>query len=235
MNNFHRLLTISLLAIFLSACAGKKVELDRAVLSSQKIEAVRIDQISNAIGSQKSTVAKKVGPFAGVGGFLISTAIDRSTNARRNKKLAPLTEALADYDISKQTETALRKNLKGNVFASELNIDSNFDPKDKTKPYLVPTVTPSAIMAANYSKMSVELAVVTYQNKDGKRPNKQSYVSEYVLDSQGEKVNKEDNFQFWSDNPELLIERINMLIDEAASKFALDFNSPTPLVDETAG
>ena len=232
MKNFYRLLIVSVLLVFLSACAGKKIELDRDLLSSQKIETVRIDQVSNSIGSQKSTVAKKVGPFAGVGGALVSRAIDLRTNAKRTKKLAPLAEALGDYDISKQLEGALKKHLKGNTFADELNLDTSFDPKDKTKPYLVPKVTPIAVMAANYSKVSVELEVATYLNQDAKRPNRESYISEYVLDSQGEKVSKKDNFQYWTDNPDLLIEQLNILIDESASKFALDFNSPTPLVEE---
>lgn len=232
MKNFQKLLAVFLLAILLSACAGKKIELDRAVFNSQKIAAVRIDSMSNTIESQKSGIRKKVGPYAGVGGFLISTAIDRSTNAQRNRKIAPLAEALGDYDIGEQVGESLEKHLKGNTFAENLAIDTNFDPKDKTKLYLVPTVIPSAIMSVDYSTVSVELAVQTYQNKSGKRPSSQSYTSEYVLDSQGEKVNREDNFQFWTDNPELLIEQVNTLIDEAAVKFALDYNSPTPVVDE---
>ena len=81
-------------------------------------------------------------------------------------------------------------------------------------------------MAADYSSVTVSLDVVTYQNKDGVKPHRGTYAADYLLDSQGEKVTRSDNFQFWLDNADILKEKISANIDQAAAKFANDFNSP---------
>ena len=43
-----QLITVLLVAGALSACAGKKIELDRTVFETQKIEVVRIDQLGSS-------------------------------------------------------------------------------------------------------------------------------------------------------------------------------------------
>lgn len=225
MNNLSRLAVIGLVTIFLSACAGKKVELNRTVFESQKIEVVRIDQMESTISAEKSNQAKKVGLIGGVAGVLIGSVVDNNTNAARAKSLTPLADALSNYDVNQQISDALAKHLTGSAFAEQINFDTNFDPKDKVKPYLVPRVTPSVVMAADYSGFTVTLNVVTYQNKEGKKPHKGEYIAEHLLDAQGEEVTKEDNFQFWLDNPDNLIESITKKIDEAVAAFATDFNS----------
>ena len=226
-NSYRKLIhlsTLLLVAGTLSACAGKKIELDRTVFETQKVEVVRINQLGSILTAEKSNSGKKVGLIGGVAGVLIGSAVDANTNKSRAKKLTPLAQAMGEYDVNQKIIESLQKQLKGNAFNEQLRLDTNFDPKDKVKPYLVPRVSPSVVMAADYASISVVLNVVTYQNKEGKRPHKEKYSAEYILDSQGEKVNKEDNFQFWSDNPELLKENISATIDEAVSKFANDFN-----------
>jgi len=184
MNNLSRLAVIGLVTIFLSACAGKKVELNRTVFESQKIEVVRIDQMESTISAEKSNQAKKVGLIGGVAGVLIGSVVDNNTNAARAKSLTPLADALSNYDVNQQI-----------------------------------------VMAADYSGFTVTLNVVTYQNKDGKKPHKGEYIAEHLLDAQGEEVTKEDNFQFWLDNPDNLIENITKKIDEAVAAFATDFKA----------
>ena len=223
--NLYSLAVIALAAVLLSACTGKKVELDRSIFDSRKVEAVRIDQLDSSLSAEKSNSGKKVGLIGGVAGVLIGSAVDANTNASRTKKLTPLSQALGEYDINKQIAASLENHLKGSAFAEQMRLDTNFDPKDKTKLFLVPRVTPNVIMAADYSSISVILNTITYQNDEGKKPHRGEYSAEYILYSQGEEVNKEDNFQFWSDNPDLLKENINATIDQAVNDFASDFNS----------
>ena len=168
-----------------------------------------------------------MGLIGGVAGVLIGSAVDANTNKKRAKKLTPIEQALGEFDVNKQVSVSLQKHLSGGAFAEQVNFDTAFDPKEKLKSYLVPRVTPNVVMAADYSSISVVLNTVTYQNREGKRPYRGTYTSEYILDSQGEEVTKEDNFQFWSDNPDILKQKITATIDEATLAFAKDFNNLT--------
>lgn len=226
MKNMYRLATLTLITLLLSACSGKKVELDRNVFETQKIEVVRVEQIESGLSAEISTRGKEVGKFGGVSGFVIGSLVDANTNSVRARSLAPLSKALSNYDINQQISDSLAKQLKGRAFTEQVRLDTSFDPKRKA--YLTPQIMPNVIMAADYSSVTVILEVFTYQNKDSKQPHKGTYTAtaEHALDEQGKEISKEDNFQYWADNPEILIDNINQKIDEAVSQFAQDFNSP---------
>ena len=221
----YRLAVISLMILLLSACAGKGIELNRSVFESNKIALVRVDQLQSTVRAEKSTTREKIGIFGGVTGVVVGTVIDKSTDAARARSLTPLAKALSDYNINQHVSDALANHLRGGAFAERVTFDTIINPKDKTKPYLVPRVTPSVVMAADYSSIIVTFEVVTYQNREGKKPHRGVYSAEHVLDSHGEKVTKSDNFQFWLDNADILKEHISLKIDEAAAEFAKDFNS----------
>lgn len=226
MKNTYRLVTITLITLLLSACAGKSIELDRDVFEAQKIEVVRVEQIESGLSAEISTRGKEVGKFGGVSGFVIGSLVDANTNSVRARSVAPLSKALSDYNINQKISDSLSKHLKGRAFAEQVKLDTSFDPKRKA--YLTPQIMPNVVMAADYSSVTVVLEVFTYQNKDSKRPHKGTYtaIAEHILDEQGKEISKKDNFQYWADNPEILIDNINQKIDQAVSQFAQDFNSP---------
>ena len=83
MKNIYSLATVTLVTLLLSACAGKKVELDRNVFETQKIEVVRVEQIESGLSAEISTRGKEVGKFGGVSGFVIGSLVDANTNSVR--------------------------------------------------------------------------------------------------------------------------------------------------------
>ena len=224
MKNSYQLTIIIVISIFLSACAAKKNQLDRSIFQSNKIEVIRIDQLGSNLSAEKSNRAKKIGLIGGVPGVLIGSVVDSKTNATRTKTLAPLTKALGDYDINQQILDSLSKQLTGRAFAARVNLDTSFEAKEKIKAFLVPRLTPSVVMSADYSSVTVLLEVITYQNRRGRKPHRGTYSAAHVLDDHGEEVTKEDNFQFWLDNPEILIENISEKIDQAVAEFIQDYN-----------
>jgi len=202
--NIKSTLITLILGLFLSACAGKKVELDRGVFESQKIKWVQLAQLASPLSSEVA-----------------------SSNSARRKKIEPLVENLKGYDVNKTTFAAFDKALSGVAFGQPLQIETEFDAQNQ-KPFLVPQIQPAVVISADYSKILVAATVSIYQNKEGKKPYKADYLSEQILDDGGEEVTKDDRYQFWLDNPEMIIEKIELGAQEIAEQMAEDFNVGLP-------
>jgi len=226
--NIKSILITLILGLFLSACAGKKVELDRGVFESQKIKWVQLAQLASPLSSEVASSAATTGAIAGgLVGVLIGGAIDANTNSARRKKIEPLVENLKGYDVNKTTFAVFDKALSGVAFGQPLQIETEFDAQNQ-KPFLVPQIQPAVVISADYSKILVAATVSIYQNKEGKKPYKADYLSEQILDDGGEEVTKDDRYQFWLDNPEMIIEKIELGAQEIAEQMAEDFNVGLP-------
>ncbi len=223
----YKLLSILTMTLLLSACAGKKVELDRGVFEQQQISKARLSTAPVTLSPELSTTARTTGVIAGgIVGVLIGGAIDANTNSARAKKLEPLNASLADYSLADTIQEALEAAIKGPAFAEQVTIDRQFDEEDK-KPYLVPTFEAAATMAADFKEIRVLLTATLYQNKDGKRPFTGLYSATQLIEGAAEESSKDDRYQFWSDNPEVIVSKLKLAIDEVVAAMVSDFNAPS--------
>ena len=225
MKNYSKILTILLITIFSSACTTAS-KLNRPLVHQEKIKTVNLEKLDHNISiavSDNTTTAAVAGGLVGV---LIGGAIDSNINSKRNKAIEPLREKVTDIDVNKVLINALTHYLtESKAFASEVVIDSEFDREIK-KPYLIPILTPSVVVLANYSGVHVSLAVSTSQKSAKNKENryKSVYVSEQDLDAELA-TEKEANKEYWMENPILLKEKIVDGLYDVSKQFADDYNS----------
>lgn len=220
-----KLLAIIVISIGLSACASTP-ELNRELVHQQKIKTVNLNQLEQNISIDAANNRTTSALAGGLVGALVGGAIDANTNAKRRKALEPYHAVLDVMDVNKILKNALEHNLiEGNAFSDEVVIDTNFDKSVKAN-NLTPILTPSVVMLSNYSGIVVALSSSLSQDSTDKKQRRyrSTYTSEQPLDS-ALVTQKEDNKQYWLDNPIVLREKIFDGLYDVAKQFADDLNA----------
>jgi len=225
MNSNIKLLFAAAAGLFLSACASTP-ELNRGLVHQEKIKTINLDKMDQNISIQVANNGVTGAAAGGLIGILVAGAIDGSTNTKRKKALEPYHEVLNDINVNMVLKNALEHNmLDSKAFSEDVVINTEYD-KEIKKPYLTPILTPNVIMLANYSGVLVSIVASTAQESAKKKQNKYSsvYQSEQLMD-EAFLAKKEENKQYWKDNPLILKEKIVDGIYDAAKQFTDDFNS----------
>ncbi len=237
MNTKLKLFFILTLSIISSACTTT-VSLNRDVVHQEKIQAVNLNKLNENVSIELSgsTNGNSIGTAAGsvggaAGGFLgslLGSAIDAGIDSSRKKAFNSIKESTHVMSANMVLQNALAHNLEGNAFSDDVVINSEFDTSIK-KPYLIPVLTPSVVMAPNYSQINIFLSTSITQ-KSIKNIEKQNqyqrvYTSEQVLGSDGSTGSKQSNKQYWIDNPVVLREKIVDGLYDVSKQFSDDFNA----------
>ena len=217
-----KLILILIVCATATACSSTK-NLDRTLVQQKKIKTVNLNQLDENIAIEKADSGLVTGAvIGGVVGGVIGNAIDSGTNKKRKKGFALIQENINNINANAVLKNALQHNLVGSAFSENLIIDSEYD-KSIKKPYLIPILKPSIVMSSNYSSFEVKLkASTTY---DGQKKYKSSYTVEKIADTPGLDPTKEQNKQFWADNPLILKEKLVDALYDVTKQFANDFNS----------
>jgi len=211
-------------AVILSACAGTPVELNRAAFNNKKIEAIYLPIGKTHIVVEQSDAGEIGGAGAGLLGAVIGSAIDAGTNSKRNSRLAPVLNALKNYDPATFLTETLQTEAQGLAFNTPLTIEAY---NTKTKPVaLTPMLTPAYIMSPDYSYVVISLSASMKQVGENTSTFYNNYSSIQTNKKEGDENTKR---QFWIDNPNELIHQIQAGIYEVVQRFATDFNG-----DDTA-
>ncbi len=197
----HLKLFLMLLMMSISTACTTTSTLNRGLVHEEKIKVVKLKQLVQNISVEVS---------------------DSSVNGA----LTPLQEKINDIDFNKVMKNALVHNLSdGRAFSENVLIDSDFDQSIK-KPFLIPVLTPSIVIAADFNRLTVSLDAVIAQRTESQKEN--SYISVYTslqtLDSDAVSKRK-DNMQYWMDYPVVLKEKIVDGLYSVAKQFAADFNA----------
>lgn len=213
----HYLLLLA--AIVLSACAGTPVELNRATFNNKKIEAIYLPIGKTHIAVEQSDAGEIGGAGAGLLGVVIGSAIDAGTNSKRNSRLAPVLNALKNYDPATFLTETLQTEAQGLAFNTPLTIETY---NTKTKPVaLTPMLTPAYTMSPDYSYVVISLSASMKQVGENTSTFYNNYSSIQTNKKEGDENTKR---QFWIDNPNELIHQIQAGIYEVVQRFAADFN-----------
>ena len=229
MNRKLKLAITLLVCIAATACSTTKTPLNRALVHQEKISTVNLKSIEQNITIELSSSGTSAGGAgAGVLGALVGAVVDSSVNSGRKNSFSEIQESTDVMSASMVLKNTLEHNLVGDAFSQELVIDSEYDQSIK-KPYLIPILTPSIIMSPNYGVISILLTTQTTQTslKNEEKQNRYngSYSSQQLAESSSLSVSKEDNKQYWLDNPVALREKIVNGLYDVAKQFADDFNS----------
>lgn len=212
----HTLLIFA--AVILSACAGTPVELNRATFDNKKIETIYIPKEKTRLTVVQSD-ASAAAAGAGLIGAIIVGSIDANTNSKRNTKLAPVLDAIRDYDPATFLTETLQTEVQGSAFSAPLNVQPYS--KSEESPALKPLLTPTYLVLPDYSQVIISLSVSMKQlGENG------GYFSNNYSSSQQNKKEGDENTkrQHWIDNPNELIHQIQAGIYEVVQRFAVDFN-----------
>jgi len=211
--------------LLLSACAST-TKLDRELVHQEKIKTINLNQMPENISIQEADNTTTSAVAGGLVGVIIGNAIDSNINSKRRKALEPFIEMLAGLDVNKVLMNALDHNLTGGkAFSEEIAIET-FSSTQTEQSYLVPVVSPSVVMLADYSGVLVGLAVSTPQEQTDKRPKRYNsfYSSKNTMDDELQ-AKREENKAFWNNNSLLLREKIVDGLYDVAKQFANDYNS----------
>lgn len=226
MNTHLTLLTTLLVCLVLSGCASTST-LNRELVHKEKIKTVKVNRMEQNINIQQADSTTTGAVAGGLIGVLISSAVDSSSNEKRQTALEPFIEMLVGLDVNKILKNALEHTLSGgSAFVEDVDVNVNYG-EGIASPFLTPIVTPKVIMLANYSGVRADLHVSTSQGNNGKKQNKfvSVYSSKQLMDTTS-LAKREQNKQFWKDNPVLLREKIVNALYDATKQFADDFNKP---------
>jgi len=224
MKNHIKILSVLFVTVVMSACAPKKIELDRTQFSNQKVSTIELKEIKENISIELSDSASESGAaVGGLLGVLVGAAIDSGVNSSRKGKFKAIQDSVSEIDANAILKEALQGKLVGNAFSEDLELVA-FDKKNK-KPYLTPKVTPSIIMSANYGVVNVLLSSTLNQNNiERKRPYLGIYSSQQLNEAESLEVDKGSNYKYWIDNPETLKDKIINGLNDVAQQFADDYN-----------
>jgi len=216
-----KLILILTFCAMATACTSTKT-LDRTLVQQQKVKTVNLNLLDENISIDKTRTGVIVGGVAGglIGGA-IGAAVDSGTNARRKEGLSLIQQNINNINANAVLKNALQHNLVGNAFNDDLVILTAFDESDK-KPYLTPVLKPSIVMSPNYSAFEVELKASTAY--DSQKRYKATYSSQKLANT-STGATKEQNKQFWADNPLILKEKLVDALYDVSKQFADDFNS----------
>ena len=226
MNINLRLFSIFSICLMSTACST--TSLNRTLVHQEKIKIVYVNELNGNISIEKSNSGKIIGTgVGGVVGALVGNAIDSSTNSKRAEGLTILQGKINDFNVNKIIQNALTHHVQDSAaFSDEVEVTSEFDSTVK-KPYLIPVLTPSIIMSADYSSIDITLKTSTSQkaiNSDTKQNQyKGKYESSQIISSAS--TSKDENKQYWIDNPVELKERVVNGLYDVTKQFADDFNS----------
>jgi len=226
MNINLRLFSIFSICLMSTACST--TSLNRTLVHEEKIKIVYVNELNGNISIEKSNSGKIIGTgVGGVVGALVGNAIDSNTNSKRAEGLTILQGKINDFNVNKIIQNALTHHVQDSAaFSDEVEVTSEFDSTVK-KPYLIPVLTPSIIMSADYSSIDITLKTSTSQkaiNSDTKQNQyKGKYESNQIISSAS--TSKDENKQYWIDNPVDLKERVVNGLYDVTKQFADDFNS----------
>jgi len=225
MNSNIKLLFAAATSLFLSACASTP-ELNRDLVHQEKIKTINLDKMEQNINIQVADSKTTGAILGGLPGLLVSGAVDGNVNSKRKKALEPFHEVLNDINVNMVLKNALEHSmLDSKAFSEDVVINTEYDKELKT-PYLIPILTPNVIMLGDYSGVAVFIIASTAQESTKKKQNKYKsvYQSEQLMD-ESLLAKREENKQYWKDNPLVLKEKIVDGIYDAAKQFADDFNA----------
>ena len=221
---------LPILGVCLISTACSTTSLNRDLVHQEKVKTVYINKLDSNVSIAKSNRGKIVGTvLGGVVGLPIGSAVDAKTNAKRKEGLNDLQEKINDFNVNVVIQNALEHNLlDSNAFSSEVLITSEFDSTVK-KPYLIPVLTPSIVIAANYGSIDIKLNTSTSQksesNSDKQNQHKGNYSSNQTIASSHLSKDKDINKQYWLDHPIELKEKVVNGLYDVTKQFADDFNS----------
>lgn len=226
MNTKLKLILILTVCGAISACASNS-PLNRDLIHQEKIQTVNVKQLDENISIQESSSGLVIGAVAGglIGGA-IGSAVDSNINSGRKKNFASTQESINNFNVNVILKNALEhKLLDGKAFSDSVVIDTGFDQSVK-KPYLIPVLTPSIVMSSSYDVVDITLKVTTAQKspRNTENQHKSTYSSQQLIDNASLESGKEENKQYWIDNPIILKEKIVNGLYDVAEQFADDFN-----------
>ncbi len=213
-----RVLSILLLSLVITACAGTPVELNRSTFDSRKIESIQVIEHGAKIQYQRSDSGAGAGAAgAGLLGALVGSAIDSGVNTKRSKSIAPVLESMGGYNPNLYLKSALMNEATGIAFQPALNVTMGGAVDGK----LAPRVTPSYTITPDFENVYVSLSVSVEQIADEEKDYQRIYTGNEFNDRAG---SKEEKRQDWIDNPEKLIAKFQSAISDAVQRFVADFN-----------
>ena len=226
MNTKLKLILILTVCGAISACASNS-PLNRDLIHQEKIQTVNVKQLDENISIKESSSGLFIGAVAGglIGGA-IGSAVDSNINSGRKKNFASTQESINNFNVNVILKNALEhKLLDGKAFSDSVVIDTGFDQSVK-KPYLIPVLTPSIVMSSSYDVVDITLKVTTAQKspRNTENQHKSTYSSQQLIDNASLESGKEENKQYWIDNPIILKEKIVNGLYDVAEQFADDFN-----------
>ena len=226
MNTKLKLILILTVCGAISACASNS-PLNRDLIHQEKIQTVNVTHLDENISIKASSSGLVIGAVAGglIGGA-IGSAVDSNINSGRKKNFASTQESINNFNVNVILKNALEhKLLDGKAFSDSVVIDTGFDQSVK-KPYLIPVLTPSIVMSSSYDVVDITLKVTTAQKspRNTENQHKSTYSSQQLIDNASLESGKEENKQYWIDNPIILKEKIVNGLYDVAEQFADDFN-----------
>lgn len=229
MNTNLKKFLILCICIASSACSTTKVQLNRDLVHQEKVNTINVNPMVENISIELSNSGTTTGVVAGgLVGALIGGAVDSSINSSRKKSFGEIQESTNVMGSNAILKNALTHYSEGNAFGENVIINLGFDNSIK-KPYLLPILTPSITMSSNYGVIDILLKTSTTQkssnNSEKQNQYKGSYSSQQVIESDTLDASKEDNKQYWIDNPIILREKIVDGLYDVAKQFADDFNA----------
>lgn len=200
MNINLKLFAISIICAVATACTTT-TSLNRSLVHKEKIQTVNLNHLAENISIELS-----------------------AANANKKETFKTIQGNLDDFSSNMVLKAALAHNLlDGNAFSDNVIIDSAFDVSIET-PYLIPVLTPSIIMSANYDVIDIVLKTSTTQKakNGGENQYKVIYSSQQIIQTSS---TAEKNKQYWVDNPLVLKEKIVNGLYDVAQQFSNDFNT----------
>lgn len=222
MNTKFKLILLLTVCAMSSACTSTK--LNRSSVHNEKISSVNVNKLDENIDIQSSRTWTVVGGLVFVPLAAVGAGVDAKVTEARRGVFKETQGKINDFDVNKVLEAALQHNMEGAAFNENVVVISGGRAAES---YLVPVLTPTITMSANYGAVKVSLKTSTTQKnvKDEQKQNvyKRVYSSKYNLGNA--LSNTENNKQYWSNNPVLLKEKIVNGLYDVAKQFSDDFNS----------
>jgi hypothetical protein len=228
-----KVLSLIVIVGLLNACATTPPgsNLDRSVFDTHKIREINIQQLNQSIqpefvkgSAMGGVIGRVVGASVGVGavGSIVNGVVDAGVNVLRKKKFEPVLASLGEFNANHTFKETLAQHLKGRAFDANLKLNPDFGHED-TKRTMVPTITPNIMMSENYESVGVLISAYTRQ-PDKRKPYHTFYFSQQFINDNPAAGNKDQNREFWIENPDALVKKINTGIDDVVQRFANDLN-----------
>jgi hypothetical protein len=223
MKEFSKYILLIAVAGLLNACATSPVAIDQRAFNSNKIQELHIQPLKNNITPVKQSTASIASTLgAGLIGSVASSVFDAGVHLTQKQKLNGMLERIKDYDVNVALKNILADKLQGEAFSDDLTIRER--PAQATAlPLMTPSIKPKVVMSKNYTTIGVVLDTRTLISKS-QAPFKSAYFSERFIDESIVSDNKNDNKQYWVENPDVLINKIESGLAEIAQQFADEYN-----------